>query len=161
MNYQERIEQVGQGKKPTKVVQTALDEYEAVLDAIAQGKQELKDADEDEAEGIQNDLAELEETAELMLIRLNKAIDKWADGIKRIDNMNKKKNQSSTPNATSPITASTSQPTSGSSSASTQPSQSNVQTLDSKKEESGYGWLIFGGLALVLSLGAINVMKNK
>lgn len=155
MNYQERIEQVGQGKKPTKVVQSALDEYEAVLDAIAQGKQELKDADEDEAEGIQNDLAELEETAELMLIRLNKAIDKWADGIKRIDNMNKKKGQAAS--LAAPVQST---PLSGSGGIQSQ-SISSSATPQPQKEESGYGWLIFGGLALVLSLGAINVMKNK
>lgn len=30
-----------------------------------------------------------------------------------------------------------------------------------KKEKSGYGWLVFGGLALVLTLGAVNVMQKN
>lgn len=149
MDYLERIEQVGQGKKPTKLVQSALDEYEAVLDAINQGKAELEDADEDEREGIQNDITELEETAELMLMKLNKAIDKWADGIKRIENMNKKKGQVAAPAA---------QPTPAA--ASRIPQAQTPPQPPVKKEEGGYGWLIFGGLALVLSLGAINVMKK-
>ena len=153
MDYLERIEQVGQGKKPTKLVQSALDEYEAVLDAINQGRAELEDAEEGEREGIENDLTELEETSELMLMKLNKAIDKWADGIKRIDNMNKKKGQ-----AASPAAPFQSTPLSGH--IQSQSILSSV-TPPQKKEESGYGWLIFGGLALVLSLGAINVMKNK
>lgn len=147
MDYLERIEQVGQGKKPTKLVQAALDEYESVIDAINQGRAELEDADDEEREGIQNDLTELEETAELMLMKLNKAIDKWADGIKRIDNMNKKKGQPTAPaGQPAPAAAAT--------------IRTPQPQTPAKKEESGYGWLIFGGLALVLSLGAINVMKK-
>jgi len=30
-----------------------------------------------------------------------------------------------------------------------------------KKKESGLGWLIFGGLALVLTLGAVNTFKKR
>lgn len=155
MNYQERIEQVGAGKKPSKAVQKILDEYEAVLDAIDQGKHELSESEDvEETEKIQNDLIELEETAELMLMKLDKAIDKWADGIKRIEVMNNKKN-SPTPAVASQSTSQTPQPSK------TQTQPQNAQAQEVKKSDSGYGWLIFGGLALVLSLGAINVMKSK
>lgn len=36
-----------------------------------------------------------------------------------------------------------------------------VAAPEPKKEGSGLGWLIFGGLALVATLGAVNVLKKR
>jgi hypothetical protein len=33
--------------------------------------------------------------------------------------------------------------------------------IEKKKEDSGLGWLIFGGVALVVTLGAVNLFKKR
>lgn len=166
MTYQERIQQIGQGKKPTKLVQKAVDEYEEVLLAIEKGKSELEETDDDEEkESIVNDLNELEETADLMLLKLEKTLKNWENGIKRVENMNQKKGIKS--NEPTPNVSHTTLSTIGNITATNTTTSrtggvgsTNQPTPDTKKDSS-WGWLLFGGLALVLSLGAINVMNKK
>jgi exonuclease VII small subunit len=152
MTYQERIQEIGKGKKPTKLVQKAVDEYEEVLLAIEKGKEELDEADDDDKEAIQNDLNELEETADLMLLKLEKVLNNWEAGIKRVENMNQKKGAKPNAAPTPPVV--------------NVPQPQNVQTPNPptppapQKEDSSWGWLVFGGIAVILSLGAINVMKK-
>ena len=42
-----------------------------------------------------------------------------------------------------------------------QQTHSNATGTEPKKEKSSVGWLIFGGIALVATLGAVNLLKNK
>jgi hypothetical protein len=37
---------------------------------------------------------------------------------------------------------------------------SNTISNNSEKKKNGYGWLIFGGIALVLTMGAVNTFKR-
>lgn len=41
------------------------------------------------------------------------------------------------------------------------PAPAPAPAKEAKKEDSGLGWLIFGGVALVVTLGAVNLFKKR
>jgi hypothetical protein len=156
MDYQKRIEEIGQGKKPSKKLAAVIEDYEAMNVVIADLEEEIRNEEDDEAIAEkQADLDNMLDQRKAIERELEKALKGWEAGLAKVENMRnvKKSKEAPAPVAVTPAAAAPS-PT-------PKPVQSVVAEEVVVEKKSGYGWLVFGGIALILTLGAVNVMKEK
>jgi hypothetical protein len=117
-----------------------IENYREIEEGIKLANETLENPEEDD------DVEEVQETLDAFendLEKLDKAI------CKEIKALQKEK-------SAAPASVSASAPAL----ASSQIQNANTKNADGKKDNS-IGWLIFGGLALVATLGAVNLFKNK
>ena len=156
MDYQKRIEEIGQGKKPSKKLAVVTEDYEAMNVVIADLEEEIRNEQDEEAIAEkQADLDNMFDQRKAIEKELEKALKGWEAGLAKVENMRnvKKSKEAPAPIAVTPAAVAPS-PT-------PKPVQSVVAEEVVVEKKSGYGWLVFGGIALILTLGAVNVMKEK
>jgi hypothetical protein len=156
MDYQKRIEEIGQGKKPSKKLAAVIEDYEAMNVVIADLEEEIRNEDDDEAIAEkQADLDNMFDQRKAIEKELEKALKGWEAGLAKVENM---RNVKKTKDVAQPAAAT---PAVNTSAPAPKPVQSVVAEEVVVEKKSGYGWLVFGGIALILTLGAVNVMKEK
>ena len=156
MDYQSRIQQIGGGKSPSKKVSEIVDDYEATIEVIADLQEQIDNTDDDDDRAkLGSDLDEMITEREKLVVKLDKALVGWENGIVRMNNMHQvmrnKTNQQ--PNSNEGKHVGIKQEA---------PSVNRVQAMPNSPEvkKKGYGWLVFGGIALILTMGAINTFKR-
>lgn len=125
-----------------------IENYREIEEGIKLANETLENPEEDD------DVEEVQETLDAFendLEKLDKAICKE---IKALQKEKSAAPASASAPASAPASATASAP------ASSQIQNANTKNADGKKDNS-IGWLIFGGLALVATLGAVNLFKNK
>jgi hypothetical protein len=115
-----------------------IESYREIQEGIEAANESLENpAEDDDIEEIEESLESFEKDLET----LDKAI------CKEIKALQKEK--------------STAQPAATTANEQTPQPNANTQKNADGKKDSSIGWLIFGGLALVATLGAVNLFKNK
>jgi len=156
MDYQSRILEIGNGKKPSKKVAELVDDYESMLVAIGDLEESIDNAsDEDDTDEMESDLQELYGQRERLQQQLDKALTGWEKGIVRMENMHQKMKSNAQSQAAQGVVVAKPNPVIQKTN-----TQSAVVTTDNEKK-GGYGWLIFGGIALILTMGAVNTFNRE
>jgi hypothetical protein len=155
MDYKSRIEQIGGGKKPSKKVSEIVDDYEATLQVIAELEEEIADSDDDTSKQ-EDDLDELVSEKQKIEVKLEKALVGWEKGIERMDNMHQAMRNKTNPNSQQNKVVNTNATPAPINS----PNKIVTKVQAEEVKKGGYGWLIFGGIALILTMGAVNTFKR-
>lgn len=156
MDIYAKIDQVAQGRKPSKAVAQLIEDYEATNIVIRDLQEEMDGTDdEDERSDLSDDIKEMTAKKSEIESKIDVALVKWQQGMQRMENMHKKMKESkgiSTPKPAAQSTAPVSK-------AAEVPLVDTEELPNPPAKKSNLGWII-GGVALILTLGAVNFMKK-
>ena len=155
----------------TKKISDMVTEFDEAWDEYNQALNDLESANDEDREIMQSDIEEYEEALreqdELIVDKLKewyKKKDIWAENARKLaegrENKKNIKNNSDNQLPPTPAQPSMNQPQLVGASNNALPNSLGVEPTVAEKKN-GDGWLIFGAFALVITLGAVNMFKNK
>jgi len=162
MDYNQRIKEIGNGKNPPKKLADIIEDYEATKVVITDLNDSINAASEDEdVQQMQSDLQEIMSERDRLEIEIEKRLVSWEKGIGRMKHMHETMKNNTNNNTNIPSKSTSTGTITSNNGAFASQSNDTVVEVDEQKKKGGYGWILFGGMALILTLGAVNVMKNK
>jgi chromosome segregation ATPase len=158
MSWQNKLAEIGLTEQTASAsIKKKIREIKTLQEGLQEAKEALQNADDEDVETLQNDYEELKEafeTAEVKLIRALEVFDKnkdvYAQLSKNLKPKTSKKAQESS--APAPEAAPAPEPA---------PAVNTVEEVKEPKKKSNTGLIIFGVVAAVLTLGAVNMFKEK
>jgi DNA phosphorothioation-dependent restriction protein DptG len=167
-----------EGHQTTKKISDMIKEFDEAWDDYSELLSAYEEAEQDEKSEMQSDIDEYEEALreqdETLVHRINewyKKKDIWAENAKKLAQGRENKKSLANdatynmpPNNTlfdGQITASNANSFSNTSSNGVQNPVGVVGQEPIVEKKGGDGWLLFGAFALVITLGAVNVLKNR
>lgn len=166
-----------ESNETTKKINDMVTEFDEAWDEYNEALSDLESANDEDREAMQSDIQEYEEALreqdELIVDKLKewyKKKDIWAENARKLaegrENKKNLKNNSDNQLPTNAAQVQINEPQIGEPQFVAAPknalpnSSINIEPTVVEKK-SGDGWLIFGAFALVITLGAVNMFKNK
>lgn len=159
-----------ESNQTTKKINDMVVEFDEGWEEYQNALSDLESANDEDREAMESDIKEyeeaLEEQDELIVDKLKewyKKKDIWAENAKKLaEGRENKKNLKNNVNNEIPLVQSEeNQPQLVGASNNALPSGLGVEPTLVAEKKGGEGWFIFGAFALVITLGAVNMFKNK
>lgn len=138
-------------------IQATIDELNQ---AIQEGDltEEQKDSYRGDAEDLKQDLANFDKSLVADIEKFDKNKDRYAEMAKTLKNQ---KNKSAEPKAQVQVNAAKEAEKKAEPVKDEQPQAQPQEAAKEEKKKSGFGWIAFALLAGVVTLGAVNIMRNR
>jgi DNA repair exonuclease SbcCD ATPase subunit len=158
-----------ESNQTTKKINDMVAEFDEGWEEYQNALSDLESANDEDRQAMESDIKEYEEALqeqdELIVDKLKewyKKKDIWAENAKKLaEGRENKKNLKNNANNEIPLVQSeNNQPQLVAASNNALPNSLGVEPTVAEKKN-GEGWFIFGAIALVITLGAVNMFKNK
>jgi hypothetical protein len=166
MKWKAKMDELGLTNETiSQGLKTKIKDYYTLVDGMEEARQSLEDASEDDdIDELTDDVNELEEVVEIADNNLAKGMevffknkDRYAEMSKHLSKGRPRKDgQPSVPKVATPTPTPTPTPK-----PTPTPQVAASGVVVEEKKKSSTSWILLGGLALVVTLGAVNIFKNN